>query len=135
MTDLSVALEVDYFRMARDRYFVPVTVKIPGSEIELARKGGAESTRLDFIGEVHDSKGVVQGNVRDLPGIKLKGETVGQLSKRTLAYDTGFTLPPGTYTLKFLTRENETGKMGTFETKFVIPDLTTRAEVSADFEP
>ena len=30
MTDLSVALEVDYFRMARDRYFVPVTVKIPG---------------------------------------------------------------------------------------------------------
>ena len=38
--------------------------------------------------------------------IKLKGETVGQLSKRTLAYNTGFTLPPGTYTLKFLAREN-----------------------------
>uniref|UniRef100_Q01XU1 VWFA domain-containing protein n=1 Tax=Solibacter usitatus (strain Ellin6076) TaxID=234267 RepID=Q01XU1_SOLUE len=126
MTDLSVALEVDYFRLARDRYFVPVTVKIPGAELELAKHGGAETTKLDFIGEVRDSKGVVQGNVRDYQEIKLKGETAGQLGKRTLAYDTGFTLAPGTYTLKFLARENETGKMGTFETKFVIPDLTTQ---------
>ena len=77
MTDLSVALEVDYFRMARDRYFVPVTVKIPGAELELAKHGGAESTKLDFIGEVRDSKGVVQGNVRDYQEIKLKGETAG----------------------------------------------------------
>ena len=125
MTDLSVALEVDYFRLARDRYFVPVTVKIPGSELELAKSGGAETTKLDFIGEVRDAKGAVQGNVRDAQDIKLRGDNAGQLSKRTLAYDTGFTLPPGTYTLKFLARENQTGKMGTFETKFVIPDLTT----------
>jgi VWFA-related protein len=128
MTDLSVALEVDYFRLARDSYFVPVTVKIPGSELELAKQGGASTTKLDFIGEVKDAKGVVRGNVRDYQEIKLKGDTAGQLSKRTLAYDTGFTLPPGTYTLKFLTRENETGKMGTFETKFVIPDLSAASK-------
>jgi hypothetical protein len=114
--------------MARDRYFVPVTVKIPGSELELAHGKGVESTKLDFIGEVRDSKGVVQGNVRDYQEIKLKGETAGTLSKRTLAYDTGFTLAPGAYTLKFLTRENETGKMGTFETRFVVPDLTTQLQ-------
>ena len=107
------------------RYFVPVSVKIPGADIELARKGGAESTRLDFIGEVKDAKGVLQGTVRDEITVKLKGETAGQLSKHNLEYDTGFTLQPGTYTLKFLARENETGKMGTFETKFVVPDLTT----------
>ena len=65
------------------------------------------------------------GNVRDFIEVKLKGETAGQLSKRNLAYDTGFTLAPGTYTFKFLARENETGKIGTYETKFVIPDLTT----------
>jgi VWFA-related protein len=125
VTDLTVAMEVNYFRLGRDRYFVPVSVKIPGSDIELARKGGAESTRLDFIGEVKDSKGVLQGTVRDDIAVKLKGETAGQLATRNLEYDTGFTLQPGTYTLKFLARENETGKMGTFETKFVIPDLTT----------
>ena len=128
MTDLSLALEVDYFRLARDRYFVPITVKLPGSELELAKGKGVETTKLDFIGEIRDAKGVVQGNVRDAQDIKLKGDTVGQLSKRTLAYDTGFTLAPGTYTLKFLARENETGKMGTFEHKFVIPDLTTEVK-------
>jgi VWFA-related protein len=125
MTDLSIALEVDFFRRARDRYFIPVTVKIPGSEFELAKHGGAESTKIDFIGEVKDAKGVVQGNVRDFSEVKLKGETVGQLAKHNLAYNTGFTLPPGQYVLKFLARENQTGKMGTFETKFTIPDLTT----------
>lgn len=125
VTDLTVAAEINYFRLAKDRYFVPVSVKIPGSDIELARKGGAESTRLDFIGEVKDAKGVLQGTVRDEITVKLKGESAGQLATRNLAYDTGFTLQPGAYTLKFLARENETGKMGTFETKFVVPDLTT----------
>jgi VWFA-related protein len=125
VTDLSVAMEIDYFRMARDRYFVPVAVKIPGNEIELARHGGAESTRLDFIGQVKDAKGAIAANVRDFIEVKLKGETAGSLSKRNLAYDTGFTLAPGTYTLKFLARDNETGKIGTYETKFTIPDLTT----------
>jgi hypothetical protein len=124
ITDIDIALEIDYFRLARDRYFVPLSVKIPGTEIELARHGGAESTRLDFIGQVKDAKGAVVANVRDNIQVKLKGETAQQLAKTTLEYDTGFTLPPGTYAAKFLTRENETGKIGTFETKFVVPDLT-----------
>jgi VWFA-related protein len=124
VTDLSIALEPDYFRLARDRYYVPVTLKIPGSDIELARHGGADSTRLDFIGQVKDAKGNLVGTVRDDLTVKLKGETASQLSKTTLAYDTGFTLPPGMYNIKVLARENETGKMGTFETKFLVPDLT-----------
>jgi VWFA-related protein len=124
VTDLTLAVEVNYFRQAKDRYFVPVSVKIPGSDIELARKSGAESTRLDFIGQVKDSKGMLQGTVRDEIKVQLKGDNLGQLAKRNLAYDTGFTLAPGAYTLKFLARENETGKMGTFETTFVVPDLT-----------
>ena len=124
VTDLSLAVEVNYFRQAKDRYFVPVAVKIPGTDIELARKGGAESTRLDFIGEVRDGRGMIQGTVRDEITVKLKGEDAGQLAKRNLSYDAGFTLQPGTYTLKFLARENATGKMGTYEGKFVVPDLT-----------
>ena len=124
ITDMDLAMELDYFRLARDRYFVPLAVKIPGSEIELARHGGADSTRFDFIGEIKDAKGATVSNVRDNIQVKLKGETGQQLAKTTLEYDTGFTLPPGAYTAKFLARENETGKMGTFETKFVVPDLT-----------
>ena len=124
ITDMNLAMEVDYFRLGRDRYFVPLAVKIPGTEIELARHGGADSTRLDFIGEIKDAKGNTVSNVRDNLQVKLKGDTAEKLAKTTLEYDTGFTLQPGTYTAKFLTRENETGKMGTYETKFVVPDLT-----------
>jgi len=123
VTDLSLAIELNYFRLARDRYFVPMAVKIPGSEIELARKGGRESAVLDFIGEVRDSNHRIAGTVRDNIEVKLKGENAGQLEKRNIQYDAGFTLPPGQYTLKFLCRENETGKMGTFETKFTVPDV------------
>ena len=125
ITDMDLAMELDYFRLGRDRYFVPLAVKIPGSEIELARHGGADSTRLDFIGEIKDSKDTTVANVRDNIQVKLKGESSQQLSKTTLEYDTGFTLPPGAYTAKFLARENETGKMGTYEAKFRVPDLTT----------
>ncbi|HTP89012.1 MAG TPA: VWA domain-containing protein, partial [Bryobacteraceae bacterium] len=123
VTDLTVALEVNYFRQAKDRYFVPVSVKIPGTDIELARKGGAESTRLDFIGEIKDQKSVLQANVRDEIDVKFKGENAGELARRNLEYDTGFELKPGTYSIKFLAREGQTGKMGTFETTFTVPDL------------
>jgi VWFA-related protein len=125
MTDLTIAMEVDYFRRARDRYYVPITVKIPGSEFELAKHGGAESTKIDWIGEIKDHAGKTVANVRDESEVKLKGETVAQLAKSNLAYSTGFSLAPGVFTLKMLARENTTGKMGTFETKFVVPDLGT----------
>ena len=33
-----------------------------------------------------------------------------------MQYDSGFILPAGTYHLKFVVRENQTGRMGSFET-------------------
>jgi hypothetical protein len=38
-------------------------------------------------------------------------------------YNTGFVLAPGSYHLKFIVRENQTGRMGSFETDVQIPDL------------
>jgi len=128
MTDLSIALETDYFRQARDRYYVPISVKMPGSDLALAKQGNSESTRLDFIGEIRDSKNAIAGSVRDFITVKLKGDTAAQLAKKTVAYDAGFVLPPGAYSVKFLARENETGKMGTFQAKFVVPDLSVDAK-------
>ena len=69
---------------------------------------------------------------RDFITVKLKEETAAQLAKRTIAYDTGFVLPPGAYSVKFLARENETGKMGTFQAKFVVPDLSVDKQVPPD---
>ena len=133
ITDLPLALEVNYFRLARDRYFVPVAVKIPGSEIELARKGGAEKTpRSISSARCATRKGGSPAACATSIKVKLKGDTPGQLDRRKLQYDTGFTLPPGDYTLKFLARENETGKMGTFETKFDRARPDRREDLPAD---
>lgn len=123
ITDLPVALEANFFRRAPDRYVVPVALKIPGAEVELARKRDVDTARLDFIGSVRDARGTTVGSVRDFIEIKLRGATAEEWKKRSLQYDTAFTLPAGDYTLKFLVRENETGKMGTFESPLRIPVL------------
>ncbi len=123
ITDLPVALEVDYFRRAADRYIVPVAVKVPGSAIQLARSRDAEKTRLDFIAQVRNAKGGIVASLRDHIEVKLKGTAAAEWNRRQLQYDSAFTLPPGAYSIKFLVRENETGRMGTFETGFEVPDL------------
>jgi VWFA-related protein len=123
VTDLPLALEVDHFRISADRYFVPVAVKIPGSEIALTKRGSSESAEFDFIGQVRDPKKKLAGSVRDTIRVRLNESDAAQLNRRSLHYDTGFTLAPGEYRIKFLARENQSGKMGTFETKFTVPDL------------
>jgi VWFA-related protein len=123
ITDLPLAVEVNYFRLAKGTYFVPIAVKIPGSELDLVKRRGADSAELDFIGQVRDLKGKLAGVVRDNIRITLKGEAAGQIVRRAILYDSGFTLAPGDYKLKFLARENTTGKIGTFETGFHIPDV------------
>jgi len=123
VTDITIAMEVNYFQLNRAEYFVPVAVKIPGSELALARRGGAQRTLIDFIGEVKDDYGVTIQNVRDKLDIKLSDQTAAQLATRPVQYDTGFTLLPGKYVLKLLARDAETGRIGTFQTSFTIPNL------------
>ena len=125
VTELTIAMELNYFQLNRAEYFVPVVVKIPGRELALAKKGGAEHTLIDFLLEVKDDLGngsTVQ-NMRDNVNIKLTDATVAELAKRPIEYDTGFTLLPGKYTIKFLARDDETGRIGTFQTSFTIPNL------------
>ena len=123
ITELTIAMEVDYFQLNRAEYFVPLVVKIPGSELVLAKKGGAEHTLLDFIGEVKDDFGSTMTNVRDKIDIKLSDSTAAELATRPIEYDTGFTLLPGKYKIKFLARDSETGRIGTYETPFIVPNL------------
>jgi VWFA-related protein len=123
ITEITIALEVNYFQLNRAEYFVPVAVKIPGSELALARRGGASRTVIDFIGEVKDDYGVTIQNVRDRLDIRLSDQTAAELVKRPIQYETGFTLLPGKYVLKILARDSETGRIGTFLAPFTIPNL------------
>src|ERR1700691_742168 len=124
ITELSIAMEIDHFQLNRAEYFVPIIVKIPGRELALAKRGGAEHTLIDFVGEIKDlAGGTTVSNVRDNVNIKLSDATAAELAHRPIEYDTGFTLLPGKYSIKFLARDDETGRIGTYETTFTIPNL------------
>jgi VWFA-related protein len=124
ITDLTIAIEINYFQLNRAEYFVPIVVKIPGRELALAKRGGAEHTLIDFVGEVKDVYGgTTVTNVRDNVNIKLSDATAAELAKQPIEYEAGFTLLPGKYMIKFLARDDETGRIGTYQTTFVIPNL------------
>jgi VWFA-related protein len=136
VTELTIAMEINYFQLNRAEYFVPIMVKIPGRELALAKKRGAEHTLIDFLLEVKDElgNGMTVQNMRDNVNIKLSDETAVELAKSPVEYDTGFTLLPGKYSIKFLARDDETGRIGTFQTPFVIPNLNkevTRVPISS----
>ncbi len=71
ITELTIAMEIDYFQLNRAEYFVPLMVKIPGRELALAKRGGAEHTLIDFIGEIKDDYGATITNLRDKVNVKL----------------------------------------------------------------
>jgi VWFA-related protein len=123
ITELTIAMEVDYFQLNRAEYFVPIVVKIPGRELALVKRRGGERTLIDFIGEIKDDYGSTISNVRDKVNIKLSDATASELAKRPIEYDTGFTLLPGKYSIKFLARDDETGRIGTYQMAFVVPNL------------
>jgi len=123
VTELTIAMEIDYFQLNSVEYFVPIVVKIPGRELALAKRGGAERTLIDFVGEIKDDYGTTVTNVRDKVNVKLSDATAAELFKRPIEYDAGFTLLPGKYTIKFLARDAETGRIGTYQTGFLVPNL------------
>ena len=124
ITDLTISMEINYFQLNRAEYYVPVMVKIPGRELALAKHSGAEHTLIDFICEVKDEVGgYTVSNVRDSVNIKLSDSVAADLAHRPIEYEAGFTLLPGRYSIKFLARDDETGRIGTYQSSFTIPNL------------
>lgn len=121
-TDLTVYLQALYFRQDVDHYFIPVELVVPGSQIPFQAGGNRDKATLDVIGEVKDKDVHVVANARDT--VKLAVDASQQVRSRNVQYSTGFTLAPGKYNVKFVVRENLTGKMGSFETDIIVPDLT-----------
>jgi hypothetical protein len=59
--------------------------------------------------------------VRDTVKLSVRGAL--EVRRKNVQYDTGVVLPAGKYHLKFIVRENQTGRTGSFETDLAIPDM------------
>jgi len=120
-TDIPVFLQAWYFRLGDNRFYVPISLVVPGSQIPFVKGGDRDKATLDIIGQVRDPAGHDIGDVRDT--VKLAVDESQQVRQKNVQYTTGFNLPVGKYHVKFVVRENETGRMGSFETDLTVPDL------------
>ncbi len=120
-TDLPVYLSTGYFRVADNKFYVPISLIVPGSEIPFTLSKDQDKATLDVLGVVTDEKKLPEGEIRDT--VKLAVNTSNQVRRKNVQYDSYVMLPPGKYHFKVVVRENESGRMGSFETDFVIPDL------------
>jgi VWFA-related protein len=120
-TDMAVYMDAMYFRLDDRRYFVPVSLIVPGSQIPFVKGGDKDKATLDIIGSVIDEMKRPIGQARETVKLNLD-QTIGSRQKN-IQYTTSFNLPPGKYQLKFVVRENQTGQMGSFEAEITLPEM------------
>lgn len=120
-TDVPLYAGTAYFRQDENHYYLAVSLVVPGSQIPFASEKDKDNATIDIAGEVRIGGRVPVGQLRDT--VKLALDSAQQVRHKNVQYNTGFVLAPGGYHLKFVVRENQTGRMGSFETDVTIPDL------------
>jgi VWFA-related protein len=122
-TDLPVYLAAGYFRLADNKFYVPISLVVPGWEIPFTRGGDQDKATLDLIGAVLDDNKRPITSLRDTVKFNVRGSQ--EVRHKNVQYNSGFVLPAGKYHLKFVVRENQSGRLGSFETDLVVPELKT----------
>lgn len=120
-TDVAVYLQALYFKLSDGKFYIPISVVVPGSQINAATVKDKTKATIDFLGQVKDAAGLVVGQERQT--VNLAVDANQQVQKKNVQYSTGFTLAPGKYHVKFVVRENQSGNMGSFETDIQVPDM------------
>jgi VWFA-related protein len=120
-TDVAVYAGAAYFRQDDSHYYLGVSLVIPGSQIPFVQAKDKDNATIDIVGEALAGGKLPVGHLRDT--VKLAVDSTQQVRRKNVQYNTSFVLAPGSYHLKFVVRENQTGRMGSFETDVQIPDL------------
>jgi hypothetical protein len=120
-TDLSAYLSASYFRLGDNRYFVPLSVVVPGFQVPITRASDKNQATIDVLGLVRDEQKRPVGRIRDT--VRLATDTADDLRRKVVQYETGLEMSPGKYHVKVVVRENQTGSMGSYETDIIVPDL------------
>jgi VWFA-related protein len=120
-TDVALFAGAAYFRQDDSHYQLLVSLVVPGSQIPFVQQKDRDNATIDIIGEVRVDGKVRVGQLRDT--VKLALDASQQVRRKNVQYNTSFLLAPGSYHLKFIVRENQNGRMGSFETDVQVPDL------------
>jgi VWFA-related protein len=122
VVELPVAVETGLFRLTDQQTYVPIAAKISASALDWAEKHGNREAEFDFAVQVRAvPSGQIVAELHDTTQVKLDASRFQEINKRNLLYQGGVLLAPGNYRLKFVARENESGKIGTFEQNLSVP--------------
>ena len=120
--ELALALDTAHFHLTPNEIFVPIAAKLASSALDWAEKSGRRETEFDFALEVRERRSnAVVAALRDTVKVRLEAERFRQIQRQAIVYQGGVLLGPGNYKLKFLARENESGRVGTFEETLSLP--------------
>jgi VWFA-related protein len=130
--ELPIAVETAMFRLSDTQVYVSISAKLSSSALDWAQKHNLHEAAFDFAAEVRTPSGQNAAALRDTITVHLDEQQFQQVHQSNLVYQGGVVLAPGTYQLKFVARENESGKVGTFEQQLVVPQrAATRMTLSS----
>lgn len=118
-TDLPVFASAGFFRLSADRYYVPVSLAVPGSAVPVPP--GKDKVELDVLGMLFDEMGQPVGRIRQT--LTIPAATGTTLEGKQVLYQSGMVLPPGRFGMKVVVRENVTGLTGSYEAPVRVPQL------------
>ncbi|MEW5983089.1 MAG: VWA domain-containing protein [Acidobacteriota bacterium] len=121
-TDLPIHADVGYFRVGENRYYVPLWLVVPGSEVPFSTSRNQDRATLDVLGVVRNQQQRPVAFIQDT--VKLNVDATKEVRRKNVQYATSFELPPGRYHLRVVIRENQDGTIGSLDTTLVIPDVT-----------
>ena len=122
VVELPIAVETAIFRLNDQQVYVPISAKLSSTALDWAQKHGRREAAFDFAAEVRAvPSGRSVAELQDTINVRLDEQRFEQVRQSNLVYQGGVVLSPGSYRLKFLVRENESGKIGTFEQGLEVP--------------
>lgn len=121
-TDLPVHADAGYFRVGDNRYYVPLWLVVPGSNVPFSTSRNQDRATLDILGVVRNQQQRPVAFIKDT--VKLNVDTTEEVRRKNVQYATSFELPPGSYQVRIVVRENQDGTVGSLDTRLTIPDIT-----------
>ena len=120
--DLPIAVETSVFRLNDEQAYVPISTKLSPRALDWAQKHDRREAAFDFAVQVRAvPSGQSVAALRDTINVRLDQQRFAEVNRSSLVYQGGVILAPGNYRLKLVARENESGKIGTFEQNLTVP--------------
>ncbi len=109
--------------MDDNRFFVPVSLIVPGSQIPFLKNGDKDKANLDIVGQVKN----VQASSSATSATPSSSTSIRSSAskQKNIQYSTGFTLAPGATTSSSSCAKTRPATWARFETDLKVPDLAS----------